>query len=105
MHKDYAGLLLAEYPNAASYDDHKLILTGSLPKDFNGTVVDISNLGFNPNNHPAQMGLTTDELVAHVDYLRTVTPTGKLIVLSIPQGQWLHKNHTAFKEESTESVA
>ena len=47
MHIDFAEPLLEMYPKAAKYDADTLILTGEMPKNFDGEIVELYKLGFN----------------------------------------------------------
>jgi len=85
MHKDFATPLLDMYPEAATYNSDTLILTGEEPAGFNGDVVRICD-----------QELSESELVSLVDGMLNETPTGRLVVLSKPQGKYLHANHPAF---------
>lgn len=91
MHKDFAAPLLAASPHAAKYDGDtddtkQLRLGGVMPPNFDGEIVRICDLD-----------ITMDELSGMVDALRAEKHTGKLIILSKPQGRWLYDNHKAFK--------
>jgi len=102
MHTDYAQLLLAANPDAPLYDG-KFYLSGTFPHGFEGEIVKLYEQGFNSTNDSEQTGLTTTQLVAIIDQMRTETPTGRLLVLSEAQGQWLHKNHPAFMPKQSQS--
>jgi hypothetical protein len=85
MHKDFATPLLDMYPEAATYNNKTLVLTGEEPIGFAGEVVRICD-----------QQLSDEELVSLVDKMLTETPTGRLVMLSKPQGKYLHANHSAF---------
>lgn len=125
MHKDFAEPILSTQPKAAQYDDKKLILTSIKPKNFDGEVLELYKLGFaeqecdvtlvqvltglanranfteddlaNIEKIHANGGLSPTLLTGLIDYMRSDTPTGKLIIINKSQAKWLYENHDSFK--------
>jgi len=95
MHEQHAELLRAANPHAPLYDG-KFILSGTFPHGFTGEIVELYEQGFNANNDAEQTGLTTTQLVTIIDQMRSEEPTGRLLILSEPQGKWLYRNHPSF---------
>ena len=87
MNKDFAQPLLADFPNAISYDSGKVRLTGQAPVGFSGDVENIySEL------------LTGEDLTIRFDGYLNGTPNGTMAILSNSQGRWLYDNHDAFNQ-------
>ena len=87
MHRDFSVL----NHDAAKYDgdtdETKLLrLAGDMPVNFEGEIVRICDLD-----------ITMGELSDLVDVMRAEEHTGKLVIISKPQGRWLYDNHEAFK--------
>jgi hypothetical protein len=102
MNIDFAEPLLTKRPNAAKYDGDTLVLSIDPPEDFQGTVVNIADEGFNPTGEPDIEGLSIKQLNARVNLLRSNAPGGKLVILSKAQGRWLYENNPLFMPTVTE---
>ena len=72
-------------PDIARYDNDRWVISGDAPKVMPDNVMDLS-----------QTDKTIDELVLLVDYLRTLPPTGMLLIIPEYLGRHLYKTHTAF---------
>ena len=95
--KEFAEPILSMHPKAAQYNDKKLILSRTEPKDFKGEVVDLSQID---DNNEEETSYTN--LVLTVNQMLLEVPTGRLVKISItPQGKYLYANHLAFKPEVT----
>ena len=90
MSADYAEPLLATPSGACPTANDKLLISGDRPKDFQGDVIELD-----PE-------LTNDELNDMVDYLLASEFTGKLIIITYGQGQYLYKNHPSFIPKQVE---
>lgn len=101
MYKENAAFL----GSGASYVNDKVILKGLTESEiaqFDGEVNRIDQLGFNPDNDPEQLGLSTEQLTAIITQLAEATPNNKLGVLSRAQGRWIHDNHPDFMPQENE---
>ena len=99
MNLAFAEPLLSRRPKAAMYDNGTLVLTGEMPENFEGTIVDLASEGFGED------GLSENQLKARVNILRAATPDGKLVIASHAQGQWLYANHAAFMPEVIDEIS
>ncbi len=86
MHKDFSVLGDVAKYDGDTDETKQLRLSGVMPPNFQGEIIRICDLD-----------ITMDELSAMVDKLRAENHTGKLVILSKPQGRWLYDNHAAFK--------
>ena len=87
QNKDYAEFIKSFFDGAV-YNQGELILCGLTEEQiatFDGEIVRID-----------AMDLTDEQLTALVTDMVEAVPTGKLVIASIPQGKFLHKNHPAF---------
>lgn len=96
MYTEFANPLLEKNPNSVPYDNSKLMLSGSAPEGFTGSINRICDLGFNPNGEAEMTGLSTAQLTSIVDSLRAQPPNGNMAIVSRAQGRWLYENHPAF---------
>tara|TARA_R110000851_G_scaffold109967_1_gene232458 strand:- start:13 stop:309 length:297 start_codon:yes stop_codon:yes gene_type:complete len=93
MSVDFDEPIRNKFPKAITYVDGTYTLTGEFPQGFDGEVGDLSELD-----------LTNEQLLAIVDGLLAAEPTGKLVIVSQVQGDWVLLNHPKFKiNKTTES--
>lgn len=85
MSVEFDEPLRSKFPKAITYVNGTYTLTGERPKDFEGEVVDLSILE-----------LTNAQLTAYVDGLIAQESSGKLVIVSQTQGDWVRLNHTSF---------
>lgn len=102
MNINFAEPLLVKRPNTAIYDSGSLVLSIDPPDDFQGTVVNLADEGFNPTDDPDLEGLSTTQLNARVSLLRSQAPDGKLVIISKAQGRWLYENNSLFMPPVTQ---
>jgi hypothetical protein len=93
MSVDFDAPLRNKFPNAITYINGTYTLTGEFPKSFEGDVDDLSGLN-----------LTNAQLTTIVDSLLLAAPTGKLVVVSQAQGDWVLSNHLKFKHTDQEEL-
>lgn len=107
-------------------------LTEAQINTFDGEIVRIDKLGFTTTEHDVTLtevltglanraafteadlavierihangGMSPSLLTGLIDYMRSEEHTGKLVILSIAQGEQLHKDHEAFKEPEVAQI-
>ena len=92
MHKDFAKKsLLKMRPKAALHGEFYVV--GEMIEGFEGEILPLYEAGLDESG---EAGVTPDQLKALVDSKLAEVHTGKLIIMTKPQGRWLQANHPAF---------
>lgn len=97
MHKGFAEPILDMFPGASWHGEFRVV--GAPPQNFQGETLDLYLAGF---DETGENGLTPVQFKALVDVKAAEVFTGKLIIMTKPQGKWLEKNHPAFMTEVVE---
>ena len=92
MNIEFSQPLLTRHPQARLCDNGLIAVTGDMPKNFEGEIVNIHS-----------QDITLEQMVVKINRLRVEIHTGKLVIINREQFQYLNDNHSSFKQPVSEA--